>query len=316
MKIKHINNIFKLFRGFICDFYLYCKAVYSSKYQRQQLIRDMMLIGHSLEKGMFFKDKKQEWGQQKAVRLTRLIEKYYNCDYELCPEIISAVNILNAYKSDTFASKNSELQTKINRILSGYESLLEEGRAGIKKVSCPKQFDKNEIMRFFQTRSSVRDFSDIPLSEKEIDNALEIAYLTPSACNRQSSKVYAVRNKQLIKEFLSLQLGDQGWCESADTLFLITGNMSCFGGVNERHQVYIDGGMFAMNFVMGLHLVGIASCFKMFVRDPKVQGQVNLLFNIPQNEVPIVCVFAGHYKQEPVNDPVSYRIKKKVNIIN
>ena len=82
MKIKHINNIFKLFRGFICDFYLYCKAVYSSKYQRQQLIRDMMLIGHSLEKGMFFKDKKQEWGQQKAVRLTRLIEKYYNCDYD------------------------------------------------------------------------------------------------------------------------------------------------------------------------------------------------------------------------------------------
>ena len=204
----------------------------------------------------------------------------------------------------------------LNRVLTENADLLETGRAGVKQIYKPRPFDKDEILRFFQTRSSVRDFSNIPISQEEIATAIEFAELTPSACNRQSSIVYAIRNKEKINAFLDLQLGGQGWCENADTLFLITGNMSYFGGQYERHQVYIDGGMYAINFVMGLHLAGIATCFKMFVREPDLQQRVQILCNIPFNEVPIVCVLAGHYKNEPVNDPVSFRINRKVKFVD
>lgn len=314
-KLIRVNCAFKILFAFLSDFHLYWQAIYFSKYKEQQFIRDMMLIGHSLEKGMFFNNKKQGWGKEKALNLCSLIKRYNEDNYRICPEYVSVVNILDAYKNDTMASKDLQLRKILNGVLSDNRTLLENGRAGIKEVNKPKPFDVNEIMRFFQTRNSVRDFSDEPLSDEEINKAMQFATMTPSACNRQSSKVYGIRNKQIIKEFLSLQLGGQGWCENASILFLITGNMSYFGGVYERHQVYIDGGMYAMNFVMGLHLVGVASCFKMFVRNPGLQRRVQKLCNIPRNETPIVCILAGHYKEKPIKDPISFRIDRNVNIV-
>ena len=62
-----------------------------------------------------------------------------------------------------------------------------------------------------------------------------------------------------------------------------------------------------MNFVWGLHLNHIASCFKMFVRDISMQKKLNKLLDLPKNEVPIVVILAGHYKQEPVLGPYSHR---------
>ena len=106
---------------------------------------------------------------------------------------------------------------------------------------------------------------------------------------------------------LDLQLGDQGWCTNADTLFVRTGVATYFGGVYERHQAYIDGGLFAMNFIYGLHLQHIATCFKMFVRNPKVMKDFRKTCNIQENEIPIVLILAGHYSEESSECPVSSR---------
>ncbi len=298
------------------SFKIYRQAVYSSEFKEHQLKRDMMLLGHSLEKGMSFNKKKEGWGRDKALRLCELVKDYSNHQYDKSAEYVSVINILNAYKNDEYACKDMIVQSVLNEILSNNKFFIEKGRAGIKQINQPMPFNKEEIIRFYQTRSSVRDFSETPISQKEIDSVLKFAELTPSACNRQATRVYAIRNKKKINEYLALQLGGQGWCENADTLFLITGNMSLFGGVYERHQVYIDGGLYAMNFVMGLHLAGIASCFKMFVREPKLQKSVHELCNIPYNEVPIVCILAGHYKDEPVNDPISFRIERKTELVD
>lgn len=141
------------------------------------------------------------------------------------------------------------------------------------------------------------------------------ARTTPTACNRQTSRVYTISDKERINDILNLQLGGQGWADNAPTMFIITGCMSCFGGITERQQVYIDGGLFAMNFVMGLHLYGIATCFKMFIRNYKLQDKVCKLCDIPRNEVPIVVVMAGHYRKTAVKDPISHRFNIKNNKI-
>lgn len=156
----------------------------------------------------------------------------------------------------------------------------------------------------------MRDFSDEEVTDEEISEAMRIARMTPTACNRQTSKVYVFREKGVRDRIIDLQLGDQGWCGNASVLFLITGNLSFFSGVAEREQVYIDGGLFAMNFVWGLHLVRVASCFKMFVRDHALQRKLYGFLDIPKNEVPIVLVLAGHHRQEPSLRPASYRFSR------
>lgn len=221
--------------------------------------------------------------------------------------IILALNVLDKYSKDPFASSDKKIMSAIMQLTNTHKDLLGVIDAGTKQVSPPPSFDEDSIRKFFNSRISVRTFSNSPITKEEIENALNFASYTPTACNRQTSKVYAFRDRGKIQEILDLQLGDQGWCNNADTLFVITGISTYFGGVYERHQVYIDGGLFAMNFVYGLHLQHIASCFKMYVRTPKILNEFRRACNIPQNEIPIVLVLAGHYSNIESESPVSHR---------
>ena len=308
--IKSKIGDFKLFKAFIHDFFVYRKASINngSLFKKDKMEGKILLLCHALEKGMSFEDKKENWGMEKSRTLCTLVEKYlYN--YSMSDEIILSLNVLNAYRKDAHSCKIKEHTERIDILLQKYSLYLHKEYAGTINVSQPTAFNEDEIVRFFQSRKSIRTFSDEPLSQDEIKKALKIANTTPTACNRQTSRVYSITEPSIINQVLNLQLGAQGWADKAKNLFIITGSISRFGGIYERHQVYIDGGLFAMNFVMGLHLYGIASCFKMFVRDYTLQYKVCQICGIPSNETPIVLVLAGHYPQKSVRVPVSHRFE-------
>lgn len=134
-----------------------------------------------------------------------------------------------------------------------------------------------------------------------------IASYTPSACNRQASRIHVFRDKNVIRKLLDNQLGTQGWCDNASVLICVTVNCNYFGGNYERYQALIDGGLYAMNFVMGLHLNHIASCFKMFIRTPRREKEFKKIAKIPQCEMPVVLILGGHYKSGIVTSPKSER---------
>ena len=306
-----------LLQAFIRDYFRYREAslCHDEPFRQDKMNARMMLIGHSLEKGMSFDSKKNNWGKEKALQLCDTISAYMQ-DYPISEEVISCLNILQAYRSDEDSCKKMEVTEKIDSLIEYNKHYIENGYAGVKDVKKPVQFDTDSILAFYHSRASVRYFSEEPLTQDEIEKAMEVARTTPTACNRQTSRVYTISDKNRINEILNLQLGGQGWADNAPTMFIITGSMSCFGGITERQQVYIDGGLFAMNFVMGLHLYGIATCFKMFIRTYKLQDKVCEICGIPRNEVPIVVVMAGHYRDIAVKDPVSHRFARIVKFVS
>ncbi len=246
-------------------------------------------------------------GGVKALSLCKSLDSYIAHGGKRNELFTLALNVLDKYSKDPFASSDNKTRAAITRLANTYKDLIGIIDAGTKNVSRPPSFNDGSIREFFNSRSSIRTFSHTAITKEEIKTALDFASCTPTACNRQTSKVYAFRDKSKIQEILDLQLGDQGWCNNADTLFVITGETTYFGGVYERHQVYIDGGLFAMNFVYGLHLQHIASCFKMYVRTPKTMNEFRNVCDIPQNEIPIVLVLAGHYPDMESESPVSHR---------
>lgn len=290
--------------GFKNFYWLRIKSIFSD----DPLITWILLDSHSLEKGMSFGKKKPNWGGKKAKRLCKVLGKYLKRN-SLNSECINAINILLEYSKDKDSCKDKDLLVDINELHNNYRNKLLFTDAGTIDIEEPPKFDENTITDFFKSRHSVRDFSGVPVTHEEIERALKFAELTPTACNRQSSKVYAVLNKELIRSVIDFQLGSQGWCLNATVLFIITSNKNRFGGGYEKHQELIDGGLFAMNFVMGLHLNHIATCFKMFVRERCLEKKVKALCNIPSNEVPIVLILAGHYKSESVKGVFSHRFK-------
>lgn len=274
---------------------------------KDKLSAQIMLLMHALEKGMSFTDSAREFGKDKAVSLARLIDKYLD-KYKIDDTCVVAINVLHEYLKNINSTKDSKSRELINKVLAKHSEVVKDGFAGTKTVCEPPVFDKISIEQFFSTRSSVRNYSDVPVSDEEIKSALHIASYTPSACNRQTSRVHVFRDRDKMKEIIDNQLGNQNWCDNATILFLVTVNISYFGGVYERHQGLIDGGLYSMNFVHGLHLNHVASCFKMFVRGVKIEREFRKITRIPENEIPIVLILAGHYKTSPVTSPMSVRV--------
>lgn len=274
---------------------------------REKHTAQIMLLMHSLEKGLSMPDKKQGFGKEKSLKLSQMISKY-NQKYGRCETTDTAINILDAYLKCEFSTQDTPTRNTISRLITENRSVLIEGRGGTRSIEKPS-FDLSfmQILDFYSQRHSIRQYSRKPISPEEIKKAQMIAASTPTACNRQTSRLYSFRDKETIYRLLDNQLGGQGWCEDADTLFVITSDRSYFNGNYERAQPYVDGGLFAMNFVMGLHAQKIASCFKMFIKSPKREKKFKAIAGISDTEIPIVLILAGHYLDEPVLSPISHK---------
>ena len=306
IRIKKIKDSISNLILFLSD---YCCMIrcHSKRYVKSNLERDLLLLGHALEKGMTFENKKDEWGKDKCILLCNKVERYVALAGHSKEIVKYVVNIINNYKKDLHSSKDPKLNVIVAGVLDKNHSLIDNEIGSVKSVVEPMAFDKEQIIRFFASRSSVRSFSTDEVTDKELKQAVSFARYTPTACNRQSSRIYVFRNQSKIEEILINQLGSQGWCDKAKALIVLTGVQSYFGGNYERHQVFIDGGLFAMNLAYGLHLQHIAFCFKMYVRDMNRDKEFRKICGIPGNEQPIVLILCGHYKDSAVNSTASKR---------
>lgn len=312
-----MRNYIKIFLkriDFFTNFFLYVSdyqymrkySLSNSQKSQDKYLASIMLHMHALEKGMSFPTKRI-FGENKAINLTKLLSDYLQI-YPYNNTCKIAINVLYEYLKSDYSTRNTKSRETINNFLLRNKEILQDNFSGTKEVSNPPLFDRKLIEAFFESRSSVRFFSDAEITEEEVIEVMKIASTTPTACNRQTSRVHIYKNKETISQLIDNQLGDQGWCNNANALFVITSNVSYFNNSYERFQPFIDGGLFAMNFDMGLHLNHIASCFKMFVREPKREKKFKEIAQIPKNEVPIVLILAGHYKEHIIESPKSVKL--------
>lgn len=313
--INTVFTFFRLWKAYMRDFVFclkYSLSIPNYHETDDKRLARIMLLMHALEKGMSFKESTRTFGGEKAKALSKRLNDYLTT-HPINNTCIVALNVLHEYLTNPNSTQDKAIRTSITLLLDAHKEVVKDGYAGTKNVSEPPTFNKAAIETFFSSRSSIRDYSDEPVSDEEIASALHIASFTPSACNRQTSRVHVYRDKQKMKDIINNQLGNQNWCDNATVLFLITAKESYFGGEYERHQALIDGGLYAMNFVHGLHLNHIASCFKMFVRGVSIERQFRKVTGITADEIPIVLVLAGHYKPGAVCCPKSVRLKEAIS---
>lgn len=199
-----------------------------------QLARIMLLM-HALEKGMTFTSGRV-FGEEKSNALCKEIQKYLECHpiNDIC---IVAINILNEYLSHANSTKNNAVRQNIEGFIGQYSSYLKHGFAGTKAITEPPSFDVEKITEFFASRSSVREYSDEEVTDTEINSALRLASYTPSACNRQASRVHVFKTPKLMERLINNQLGNQNWCQNAKALFVVTVNECYFGGGTNTYKL-------------------------------------------------------------------------------
>jgi nitroreductase len=143
-------------------------------------------------------------------------------------------------------------------------------------------------------RRSVREFTAAPVTEEELQRAVEIAMQAPSVCNRQAARVHLISDPKLIQAAVDLQGGFGGY-NMPPKLLLVTCDLTAFLFTTERNQAFIDGGLFMMTLLLGLESVGLGSCSLNTAMGAERENKIRSILGIPENEVFISFVAVGHF---------------------
>jgi nitroreductase len=218
---------------------------------------------HRIEKGLALREPRLGFGADAIAHLLTDLANYLR---QQGPDHATegALNTLQAYVQ-FHTDKGLAVQTikdALSKLRASSAGRPVEGPGGTFTVTRDDILGaaRLDLTRFFSSRHSVRDFSDEPVTLDTITRAIVMAQKTPSVCNRQSGRAYVVFDKAQRAKLLSHQNGNRGFGDQASAVLVLTARADCFLNVGERHQAWIDGGMFAMSVVYALHSLGLGTC--------------------------------------------------------
>lgn len=259
---------------------------------------------HKLEKSISFKDFKPYSGKDTIAKIFINID-LFGKKYGLTPSVKSALTTIEQYilhhknlgHSNQFIE---DLELKVKEVEKRFETY--DWDKGGTLTRTKKEILKSSSIdahNFFYSRHSLREFSDQPIDVSVIEKVFEHAVKTPSVCNRQGWKAYYVSDPKILPTILQIQGGNRGFDHLIKNLIIVTGDLNHFNGSNERNQVWVDGGMFAMSIVYALHAEGVASCCLNWAASASKDRKLRKAFPaLKKHESVIMMIAVGNYPEK------------------
>lgn len=269
----------------------------------------MLVEVHSVEKGLGLKNTKPGHSVKPVTNLINKMFGYINRGYD--PEDFAfreTYRVIDAYieyqkKFDTskFAGF-SDIERKfgvltqqlspclvmdIQKNLNGGSHIVP-----LKELLRGQEFD---LQSFFQSRHSIRMYKNEPVKQVDVEKAVELANLSPSACNRQPSKVYFTSGHEIVDQVDKLITGSSGFKGETPNYIIVTTDRACFMN-EEQYQWYINGGIYLSYLTLALHSLGIGSCIMQWKAFYKTENELKKLMGISEHEAIIAVVGCGYYQ--------------------
>lgn len=262
---------------------------------KDKFFANILISVHSIEKGLSLPHPRPGFGKLKILNTLQQMDVYKRrYGYDSLFEI--AKPVFDAYIYFCKDTADKEILKKYTDTFLDFPSKLELS-GGVQKVYKHDIWASSliDFESFCNTRYSIRDFSDQPVDIELINKAAKISTKAPSACNRQPWHIYTFRDIEKKNELLEWQLGNKGFGTAIDTVLLLTCNLKSYF-INESHQAYVDGGLYAMTLMYALHSLGLGT-IPLTVAMMNSRNQILYdKFGIKDYEVPIVLIGVGHLK--------------------
>ena len=302
-KVRSILTLLSLMRNAFYDFYFYFKssATLNNKKNKVTHSSELIFYYHKIEKGLALPNPKVGFGKDAINYLLDSLEDYVNkYGWDRVSNI--SLNTLSLYKQFNESNNNyiDDVFSRIELLTKHLNGKHYSDEGGIINTTREEILASSSInfKDFANKRYSIRNYSNEEVKDETILEAIKIAQKTPSVCNRQSSKVHIFSNKDIQKKALSFQNGNAGFGDKAGKVLLVTADIEDFFGAGERHQAYIDGGMFAMSLIYGLHSLGLGSCALNLALDYRKEAALKKSLGIDTKEVLIMMIAVGHLPDE------------------
>lgn len=270
----------------------------------------LIYFAHSIEKGLSHESLRYGFGEKQITKLVECLMAYDGNRFTSeSKAYLNALSVLRAYIA-AHETAEQAIPESIQSTLRHYRSRLKQASdvGGVLEVKAADKI-KNSNKNFRDLalgRASVRSYAAKKVDPNLITDAINIALKSPSACNRQSSRVYLTQDPKTITKLIKLQAGLAGY-DAPSTVLVVTSDISSFVSLAERNELFVDGGLFSMSLLLALEYHGLAACpiNAMFGQD--LDRAVHELLDIPANERLIMFITVGYFRKA-IKTPKSFRL--------
>ncbi|MBN2777137.1 MAG: nitroreductase family protein [Bacteroidales bacterium] len=264
-KAKKTQAIIQLFFSYWYDFNRYIKYsnTFNTDANANKLRATIILNYHVIEKGLTMSEMKHGFGEEKVLYLCEKCNDFINRFGNNDKQVNHAIQILETYLL-VHEQNNFKLPESIIKKIKQTITLKEEDIISTLNYE-EKTIDYKTIKTapfpvFAKSRKSIRNFSKRNIEPKTIEKAVANAQTSPSACNRQPARIHIYSEKNLVTKILYLQNGNRGFGHLSNKLIIVSCDLSGYKIHNERNSCWVDGGIYLMNLLYGLHYEGIGTC--------------------------------------------------------
>lgn len=311
--LKKIKNAYDIKHSFYNDRVLFSKNWIESEENDTKRGYNIILLVHSLEKGMTSKEPRC-FGFEKIKTIVDKLEKYNKSNIDFA--YILGVNCLRSYcefyENNGWNDRDEYIYTK--DLLKKYQDI-KTIPVGSHEIYLNEFIEDSKIdyNKFLKSRHSVRNFKSEQISDDDFLKAVSITLNTPTACNRQMCKIYYIKDKEKRDKAIKFGNGLTNFQLENTNLIIVTYDISSFCFLGDRNQGWFNAGLVSMNFVNSLHSLGIGSCFIQFGNEYDSEKELKELLNISSSEKIAVIIAAGYYDDVSI---IPYSTRKEVKDIS
>ena len=205
---------------------------------------------HVIEKGLTMPRRRLGFGKGAVVHLVNLISSFEKRFGRDDPQVRHAVGVLRAYRE--LHRESPDAMPRLDAFLAAHSDIPAADEPHVTRGEFFAAKDA-PFPRFAASRHVCRHFAG-PVLRETIESAVELALTAPSACNRQHARVHAVDDPALRDRLFAMQRGTRGFGADADKVLVVTADLSSVRWAWERHDAYVNGGIFVMNLCYALHI--------------------------------------------------------------
>ncbi|AJE47037.1 nitroreductase family protein [Celeribacter indicus] len=283
------------------------RASFTDAAKTRENLRARIAIGlHFLEYGMSLRDTVQGRGLDRAQQLAEDVDTYLA---SFGPDATTEI-ALRTLESYLRHNAGAELDlSRLTEVVEGYAALERNGlRGGSEEVSAEdiRARGRMDFLSFAEARHSIRNYAPGPVPADSIERAVQVAQQSPSSCNRQTCRARIWTRPDACARILALQSGNRGFGDQLGGVAVITSDLAHWEQATERYQGWIDGGLFAMSFVYGLHAEGLGAVMLNWSECKGRDRELRRLIGLPESELIVTLIGFGNLP-DTLRVPVSQR---------
>jgi len=256
---------------------------------------------HRLEKGLIMRPRRASFAEAYVLETVEVFKIAIKTKAFCEKELQWAYDVLQKYfevvQDRGRISVARENFSSINKLLSFNQSKTKS--IPYSHASLPPPSVKFEdLFQLYTRRRSVRWYQEMDVAKSLLEKAVNSASLAPSACNRQPFFFNYTRDSVQATDIAELAMGTVGFAGNIPALIVVVGDLSNYPSERDRHVIYIDASLAAMQLMLALETLGLSSCP---INWPDVESRERLMqqkLGLEYFERPIMLIAVGYAMAE------------------